>query len=109
MLKKRILGIVIIIIGAALIISSFIIKSQVSEGRKEIAEAQKQVNRGSSLFSHNPITKEIGKGLTGAAQNKIDAGTQKANFYNTLAVWFQIGGAVFIVLGAGIIFIGRKK
>ena len=109
MLKKRILGFIIIILGIALILSSFYIKSRVGEGRKQIAEAESQIQTGNKLFSLNPITKEIGKGITSSVQNKIDEAIKKANKYYDLAIWFQIRGAVFIVIGAGIIFLGRKK
>lgn len=109
MLSRRILGIIIVILGIALILSSFLIKSRVTEGKNQISEAQSQVNLGNNLFSLNPTSKEVSKGFMGSAQNKIDEATEKSNFYNSLALWFQIGGAVFIVLGSGIIFISRKK
>jgi hypothetical protein len=109
MLTKKILEIITIILGVVLILASFYIKSRVEKGTQEISEAQSQVNLGSKLFSLHPITKEVGKGLMESVQNKIDEGTEKSNRYNTIALWFQIGGAFFIVLGAGIIFISKKN
>jgi hypothetical protein len=109
MLTKKSLGIITALLGISLIFTSFYIKSRVVAGKEQINEAQSQVHQGSQLFSLNPITKEVGKEFTGAAQNKINEATEKANRYDTLAFWFQIGGAAFIVLGAGIVFIGRKK
>jgi len=109
MLKKRILGIIIIVIGLSLIASSFYIKSRVKSGRKQISEAKGNVRRGKQLFSLNPITKEIGKGVTSSAERKIKAGSAKADNYDMLALWFQLGGGVFIIIGAGLIFFSRKK
>ena len=109
MLKKRILGIIIALLGVSLLLSSFYIKSQVSSGRKEISDAEKKLSTGKKLFSLNPITKEAGKALTAPIDKKIEAGSAKADRYEAIALWFQIGGGIFIVIGAGLIFISRKK
>ena len=45
MKKKTILGVVIAVVGIAMILTSFYIKSQVSEGRQQIAEAQGKLKR----------------------------------------------------------------
>ena len=109
MRAKRISGIIIVIIGVALILSSFYIKSRVRSGRQEISEAQSTVNKGKKLFSVTPITKDVGDVLTGSAQKKINEASGMADSYAVLATWFQVGGAVFIVLGSVLIYIGRKK
>ncbi|MFA6119560.1 MAG: hypothetical protein WCT85_00600 [Parachlamydiales bacterium] len=109
MLAKKILGIIIAILGVAMLISSFYIKSQVEQGRKQISEAQHQVDQGKALFSLNPVTKEVGKEIARPVEKKIKAGTEKANLYNTIALYLQIGGCIFIILGSGIVFIGNKK
>ncbi|NGX34678.1 MAG: hypothetical protein K1060chlam1_01031 [Candidatus Anoxychlamydiales bacterium] len=109
MLTKRISGIIIVILGITLIGTSFYIKSQVSSGREQISEAEKKVQKGKELFSTNPITKELGKGITDSAERKIKAGSAKADRYATLALWFQIGGGILIVVGGVLIFMKRKK
>ena len=109
MLSKRILGIFIIVIGASLIASSFYINSRVKSGREQISQAQDTVRQGKHLFSLNPITKEVGKGITDSAERKISEGSEKANRYAVLALWFQIGGSILIVAGGGIIFLSRNK
>jgi|SRR3972149_8138542 len=109
MKKKTILGVVIAVVGIAMILTSFYIKSQVSEGRQQIAEAQGKLNTGKKLFSVNPFTKKIDKEISGSVQGEIDDATRKANFYNSLVLWLQIGGVVFIVLGGGIIYYSRKR
>jgi len=109
MLAKRISGIIIVILGIALILFSFYIKSRVSSGREQISEAEESVRKGKQLFSLNPYSKEVGKHITGLAERKIKEGSAKADRYDTLALWFKIGGGVFIVIGAGLIFISRKK
>ncbi|KKM70340.1 hypothetical protein LCGC14_1441680, partial [marine sediment metagenome] len=58
---KRISGIIIVIIGVSLILSSFYIKSRVRSGRQEISEAQSTVSKGKELFSFTKETKEVGE------------------------------------------------
>lgn len=106
---KKILGIIAVILGALLIFFSFYIKGQVSEGRKEISEAKEKVSKGKKLFSFNPFTKEITKGLTDSAEKKIQEGIAKADEYENLAIWLQIAGIIFLVIGIGLIFLSRKK
>ncbi len=106
---KRILGTVFLIVGIALIGTSFYIKGQVEDGKLKINKAQGQVDQGSSLFNQNPITKQVGKGLTKGAQKKIDAGKDEVSYYEQVAGWTKIGGIVFIVLGLGTLFFSRKR
>ncbi len=109
MFSKRILGIIAAILGASLILSSFYIKNRVSEGRGKISEAEDNIQKGKLLFSLNPLTKEIGESLSDSAEIKIKEGSAKADRYETLALWFQIGGGAFVIISAGLIFMGRKK
>lgn len=109
MLTKRISGIIIVILGIFLILSSFYIKSRVSSGREQISEAKESVRKGKQLSDLNPFTKEVGKHITDSAERKIKEGSAEADTYDTIALWFQIGGSVFVVIGAGLIFVSRKK
>jgi len=106
---KRISGIIFVILGIILLLSSFYIRSRVESGRKEISQAQSTLDKGKKLFSVTPITKEIDKGFTDSVQKKINEATGKADSYAVLATWFQIGGIVCIIVGGVLIFIGRKK
>ena len=107
--SKRVTGIVIAIIGVAMLFFSNYIKGQVAEGREKISSAQSSVDKGNSLFNLNPITKEVGKGLTGSAQRKIDEGSAEADQYAQYAQWLLIGGIVLIVVGIGAVIFSRKK
>lgn len=109
MLKKRILGIIIAVIGVLCLLTSFYIKSQVSDGRVQIADAEAKVRKGKELFSLNPVTKEAGKVIMDPIDKKIQAGTAEADRYAAIAMWLQIGGGIFIVIGGWLIFISRKK
>jgi hypothetical protein len=109
MIAKRIIGIVVFIIGVAMIIVSISIKKQTEAGKTQIAGAQKKVEQGNSLFSLSPVTKGIGQGVTGSAQKKINAGKEQVAQYETIAQWLLIGGIILCVVGAGIVFIGKKK
>jgi hypothetical protein len=107
--SKRVFGVVILLAGGAMIFFSMYIMGQVSTGREQLSEAQSQVDRGSGLFDLNPLTKEIGKGITGSAQRKIDRYGKEADQYAQMASWLKIGGIVLIIVGAGTLFLGRKK
>lgn len=97
----------LVILGIVCLFFSSYIRGQVEEGRGKISKAQSVVDKGNSLFSLNPVTKEVGKGITGSVQNKIDEGSKEADFYESMAMLLRIGGIVLIVAGAGL-FIYRQ-
>ena len=108
----RIFGIVVLLAGIASLFFSNYIMNQVNAGMVKIEKGQKAVDKGNELFSLNPIAKEVGKGLTGSAQKKIDAGQQQIEQYTQLAGQLQTGGIIAIVAGAGCIvtsFFMKKK
>lgn len=101
MSTKRIIGIVLMVLGIASLFVSNYITEQVKEGNLKIARGQKSVDQGNKLFSMTPATKEIGKGVTGSAQRKIDSGREQVRDYEAIAQRLFIGGIIVIVLGAG--------
>ena len=105
---RRILGIVVVIAGIALIVISQYIKTQVAEGNLQISSAQQKVDQGNKLFSLSPYSKPIGQQMTGSAQKKINAGQEQVAYYDQLADQLQIGGIILIVIGAVIILIPRR-
>lgn len=106
---KRILGIALIVIGAIMLFFSDYIAEQVAEGKLKISRAQSQVNTVDTLFNKSEATKPFGKVFTGAAQSKINEGQSQVDYYEGLSNNLKIGGIVLIVIGAGVLFIGRKK
>jgi hypothetical protein len=109
MTKKRILGIIIAIIGISLLGTSFYIKNEVKKGRGQISSAQKKEDAGKKLFSTNPFTKELGKGLTSGIQKKINEGTVKADTYALIANILLVSGIVLIVAGGVIVVLPQKR
>lgn len=108
----RILGILIVIAGVAALFFSNYIDQQILEGKTKIAEGEKAVTQGNQLFSGNPISKEIGKGLTGSSQKKIARGKEEIAYYEQLSSQLQTGGTIAIILGAGVFiasFFFKKK
>ena len=103
------IGILLLIIGIAAIGSSFYIKSRVDTGKEEISRAQSHLDQSSSLFSQNPVIKEIGQEFSGAAQRKINAGKNEVKDYEEKALWLMAGGIICIVIGLGIFFVSKKK
>ena len=109
MKAKRIVGIVILIGGFVMLGFSYYIRTQVAQGQMEVSSAQRKVDRGSSLFNLTPYTKDVGRGIMGSAQSRIDEGKMTIAQYESLANTLQIGGFVCIAIGAIVIFLSRKK
>ena len=108
---RRILGILIVLLGAISIGVSYYIKEQVGEGETKIKSAQESVDKGNQLFSgsSNPIVKGFGQSMTGSAQKKINKGKEEVAQYTTFANQLQWAGIALIVLGAIVIVIPRRK
>lgn len=109
MKSKKMFGIVLLIVGIVMLGASFYIKGQVGVGRIQISNAQRNVDSGTSIFSMTPATNQVGKGLFGGAQGRIDAGTQQADYYDQMAGWLQIGGVLCIIVGGALIFFSSRK
>ncbi len=92
---KRIIGIVILIIGIIAILYA-----NYQKGR--IAEAEGNVKKGTSLFSGNSVGGQVGQAVGGAMEGKISS-------YNTPVMLLMVGGIVLVVIGAGMALLCRKK
>ncbi len=107
---KKIISIVLVVVGALMIGGAYYIKDQVAQGKIELSGAEKKLSRGKSLFSLNPISEEVGKQFTKSADRKIADAHDQIAYYSNLAENLQIGGIVLIVLGVGLfIFYGRRS
>jgi hypothetical protein len=107
---KRVFAIVVFIVGVAMVGGAYYINTQVAEGKLQVSSAEKKVDQGKTLFSLNPVSKEIGDQITKSADRKIDKAKEEISYYAGLAQNLQIGGIVLIVIGIGFfIFAGRSK
>lgn len=106
---KRILGIIVVVLGIACIFFSNYITDQVNEGKGQIKSAQKKVDTGTGILSLSPYTKDVGEKLSDSAQKKIDEGKAQVTYYEGIAGQLQVGGIVLIIAGAVLIIIGRRK
>lgn len=106
---RKILGIVVAIVGAICLVFSHYIAGQIAEGRLRIASGQRQVDTTNSLFNQSQYTKPIGGVFTGSGQERINAGNAQISYYESVENKLKIGGIVLIVIGAGIFFLWRKR
>lgn len=106
---KRISSIVVILIGIALLIFSAYIKNKLADAEGQISSAKSKVDTGEKLFSLNPVSKEIGEGLTGSAREKIRDAEGQVAYYYEVAMWCQRGGIALIIIGAAVFIFSRKK
>lgn len=110
MCMKKLFGILFLAAGVVLIGFSYYIKNEVAQGQTQVDSAQSKVDAGNKLFSVNPVSKEVGKGLTSGVQNKIDKGQRDIDYYTNVAHWLMIGGVACLIIGAGALFLrGRKS
>lgn len=105
----RIVGILVVIAGIVSLFVSNYISEQVEEGRGQVAGGERKVKQAQQLFSFNPVTKQVGEGLTGSAQKKIAMGKEQIAYYEQMAQTLQIGGIVGIVAGAGLFLFSFSK
>jgi hypothetical protein len=106
---KRLFGVGSLVIGAALIVFSLVIKQKVREGQGKITNAEQSVQKGQGLFGSNPYTKPLGDNLMSGANNKIAAGKESIAYYTLVSNIMMVGGIVLVVLGGGLIIFGKKS
>src|SRR5271170_3057903 len=109
MRKKTILGLVLIVLGLGLIGFSLYVKAEIKAGQLKVTHAQKSVDESKGLFSNAPLGGQIGKQVTGGAQDKINAGKEQIEFYKNLANLARIVGIGVIAVGAGMLVFGKRK
>lgn len=110
MKSRRVFWLIIFLCGIGLIGFSRYVTNQVEQGKVKIANAQEKVDTGKSLFSSDPFTQQIGKGVTSGAQKKINAGQAEVDYYEKVAMWTMVGGIACIIVGfGGFISSGSKK
>lgn len=109
MSNRRIIGVIVVIVGIGMLFGAHHIKKQVEEGKGKVHNAQKGVDTANSLFSSNRATKQAGKAVTDRAQMKINEGKGEINRYSHLVKVLQVGGIIFIIGGGCAALVGTKK
>lgn len=106
---RKIIGLVVIAVGAICLFFSDYIANQVAEGKLRIQRGQQSVNTINSLFSSSQYTEPFGKTFTGSAQRKIDRGQQEVAHYENLSNQLKVGGIVLIGIGLVIFFVRKRR
>jgi len=106
---KKILAVIIFVIGVVLLFVSSNIKKQVAEGTLKVTSAEKSVNQANSLFSLSPTARQLTQGTMKGAQKKIAAGKEQIAYYSKLADELQLGGFVLIAAGILIFVLGGHQ
>lgn len=109
MKTRRIWGIVCIIIGAVMLFFSHYIAQQVAEGKIQIHQGQQTIKATESVFGMSKATKPVGEILTSSGRKKIAAGQQDIEKYSQMSRNLKIGGIVLIIIGLGLLFLGKRK
>ncbi len=91
MKKKKIVGLILLVIGVIVLIYALYARNRVDEIKGE-------VNRGTSMFGNNPVN----RGISSAMDAKLGS-------YNAPILIGTIGGIALIVIGGGMILLNRKK
>lgn len=106
---QRIIGLIVLIGGVALICISMYIKTQIVAGNEQIASGEQKIKTMDTVFSLSPATKQVGSAVTNSGKQKIAKGKEEIAYYTALASQLQIGGIILIVAGAGIFIFGKKR
>ena len=93
--RRKITGLVLLVIGIIILIISFYVKSRIAEVQEGVSEINKP-------FSRNPIGKSLGSSVQKMAEEKIGQ-------YNMMVFWGIAGGVILVVIGAGMTFFVRRK
>lgn len=112
MRAKKIIGLVLIILGVASYLFGNYVATQVVDGKKKIAKTQKTVNKVRGITDLNPDTKVVGKIATQPIQKKIDEGRGDVKTYGTLAMLLHTVGIVLFAIGLLLLlmgFLSKKK
>lgn len=110
MKKRKMMAIVFLVVGIVCLGASHYIKTQVAGGQEQVDSAQKSLDRGSKLFSNNPVSKEVGDTLfVKPIQKKIDAGQEEVLYYARIAQFLQVAGIILIIVGAVLFFIPARS
>lgn len=90
--KKRITGLVIFIIGIALIVFSLIVKSRMNAAEGNIGH-----------ITHSPFGENKGTNMVGGVLEG------KVAEYQPLFIWSLVGGIVLAVIGGGMLICCRSQ
>ena len=84
---KKIVGIVVIVIGLIIFLLGLYAKSRVSEARSN-------ANKTTGMFGNNPVNSAIEK---------------KIGSYDSPVFWTIVGGIIVMVIGAGTVYSCRRR
>ncbi len=106
---KKIIAIIIFLLGIGMLFVSYDIKKKVAEGTLKVRKAEKTVNQANSLFSLSPTAKQLTQESLQGAQKKIEAGKADIAYYSKLADQLQLSGLVLMGAGILIFVLGREE
>lgn len=106
---KKIIGIIVFIVGVVMLFVSANIKKQVAEGTLKVRSAERSVGQANKLFSLSPTAKQLSQGTMRGAEKKIAAGKDQIAYYSKLADELQLAGFVFIAAGIVVFVLGRNQ
>lgn len=107
--SKRTFGIAALIIGAILVVCSFVIKAKVAEGEGQIAQAEQTVGATKGLFGMSPATKSAGDRLTAGADRKIGEGKDAVAYYTKVANILLFAGIISMAAGGWCLVFGKSS
>jgi hypothetical protein len=104
---KRILAVIVFVVGVVLLFVSHHIKQEIEAGTLKVNAAEKTVSQANSLFSLSPTAKQLAQGSMDKANKKIAAGKKEIAYYAKLADELQMGGFILMAAGVLIFVLGR--
>jgi len=101
--SKKILGLILLVIGVGLYLFGNYVSNQVVEGKKKIEKTQRTVDNVRHYSKVDPYAEAVGKIATNPVQKKINEGREEVSNYRKLAKALHTSGLV--LLGLGVLFL----
>ncbi len=108
MRSKRVIGIVVGVVGIAMIFTAHCIRQQTDEGSVKVTRAQQKMDAANEALAKDKNAKQS-RGATSSIQRNINEAKVQIQEYGSLATWLQVGGIIFVLGGVGTLFLTRKK
>ena len=103
---QKISGIIALILGFGLIAFSLYVSNAVNEEVSSVNKKTERVTNNPLTRAGGPVTERVGGSIRKGVSNKAN---QKAKPYRVAVTWGYIGGAIFLVAGAGLLLFTHRK
>lgn len=108
MSQRKIVGVLLLIVGVILIVASLHMKSLASMGEMRVSGGEERVSEENRPYVR-PLARERSREFSEQAEERIGEGEEMVNYYQQMGTWLQVGGIAFLIVGVGALFFKKRK